>query len=638
MANPATRPPRKWYQLRLAGRILIWVIGPMVLLIGINLFFVQQAGEQSRDLMGHQQSIVASDQRLMRAVGSMTTSLLDVNRALRQMENARREGLAAQNMDTKGEIARRTGFQNAARRYLKSILGFSTVLELTDLPQAEYAQYVTYLTRAAGQIDRMVSMQTVANSRTLRLAQAGEIEEARNNFQFEERMRSKAIQQTLDEVSVKFTELLYLISILQVDANEVRMAEESDTQARIQQISYMVLSAIAAVGMLAALLSVSRTIIRPIRRIPQIILNAGKNSADSANTTDAARHDEIGDILGAVQSFGQEIKTAQEAQQRETEEQLAKQSRAVDAISDGLNRLANGDLTARIHQDLPEGYTELRTNFNRTLETLSETIAHISTTSLSIKGSAGEISQGSQDLSERTESQAATLEETAAALDQMTSSVRLAADNARSVEATMNEARSAAETNRAVVDDAVAAMTEIKKSSSHISQIITVIDDISFQTNLLALNAGVEAARAGEAGRGFAVVASEVRALAQRSSDAAMEIKTLISNSGQQVENGVQLVDQAGEALQSIVAQVTDVSRLVSGIAEGAAEQSIGLNEINTGMTQIDQVTQQNATLVEETTTTSQTLNADAMQLAELVAHFQVDAESPSARPSFAAR
>ncbi|MBT8154250.1 hypothetical protein KMP13_10140 [Epibacterium ulvae] len=588
--------------------------------------------------MGHQQSIVASDQRLMRAVGSMTTSLLDVNRALRQMENARREGLAAQNMDTKGEIARRTGFQNAARRYLKSILGFSTVLELTDLPQAEYAQYVTYLTRAAGQIDRMVSMQTVANSRTLRLAQAGEIEEARNNFQFEERMRSKAIQQTLDEVSVKFTELLYLISILQVDANEVRMAEESDTQARIQQISYMVLSAIAAVGMLAALLSVSRTIIRPIRRIPQIILNAGKNSADSANTTDAARHDEIGDILGAVQSFGQEIKTAQEAQQRETEEQLAKQSRAVDAISDGLNRLANGDLTARIHQDLPEGYTELRTNFNRTLETLSETIAHISTTSLSIKGSAGEISQGSQDLSERTESQAATLEETAAALDQMTSSVRLAADNARSVEATMNEARSAAETNRAVVDDAVAAMTEIKKSSSHISQIITVIDDISFQTNLLALNAGVEAARAGEAGRGFAVVASEVRALAQRSSDAAMEIKTLISNSGQQVENGVQLVDQAGEALQSIVAQVTDVSRLVSGIAEGAAEQSIGLNEINTGMTQIDQVTQQNATLVEETTTTSQTLNADAMQLAELVAHFQVDAESPSARPSFAAR
>ncbi|CUH98502.1 Ribose and galactose chemoreceptor protein [Leisingera aquaemixtae] len=180
-------------------------------------------------------------------------------------------------------------------------------------------------------------------------------------------------------------------------------------------------------------------------------------------------------------------------------------------------------------------------------------------------------------------------------------------------------------------------MTQIEQSSNHISQIISVIDDIAFQTNLLALNAGVEAARAGEAGKGFAVVASEVRALAQRSSDAAMEIKTLIGDSSKQVERGVDLVGKAGEALQSIVERVTHISQLVSGIAEGAAEQSTGLNEINTGVTQLDQVTQQNAAMVEEATAAGHMLNTDATKLAELVAHFRVAGVSPAARPAPAA-
>jgi methyl-accepting chemotaxis protein len=201
--------------------------------------------------------------------------------------------------------------------------------------------------------------------------------------------------------------------------------------------------------------------------------------------------------------------------------------------------------------------------------------------------------------------------------------VKSAAEGARSVENTMSDAGAEAERSGQVVQNAVAAMSEIEKSSRHISQIISVIDDISFQTNLLALNAGVEAARAGEAGRGFAVVASEVRGLAQRSSDAAMEIKALISDSSKQVDGGVKLVGNAGEALESIVGQVSHITTLVSEIAEGAAEQSTGLYEINTGMTQLDQVTQQNAAMVEQSTAASHLLKSDATKLTELMSHFK---------------
>ncbi|MGR3620755.1 methyl-accepting chemotaxis protein, partial [Pseudophaeobacter sp.] len=190
-----------------------------------------------------------------------------------------------------------------------------------------------------------------------------------------------------------------------------------------------------------------------------------------------------------------------------------------------------------------------------------------------------------------------------------------------------------------VVQSAVSAMTEIEASSNHIGQIISVIDDIAFQTNLLALNAGVEAARAGEAGKGFAVVASEVRALAQRSSDAAMEIKTLIGDSSKQVARGVDLVGKAGDALASITGQVSHISKLVSGIAEGAVEQSTGLGEINTGVTQLDQVTQQNAAMVEQSTAAGQLLSTDSSKLAELIARFSIKegatvVSMPETRPS----
>lgn len=303
---------------------------------------------------------------------------------------------------------------------------------------------------------------------------------------------------------------------------------------------------------------------------------------------------------------------------------ITARQRSISEIAEGLEVLSRGDLSHRVAtSDLPD-MAALTNAFNRAQETLSSALQTVAEVAQAVERTSGEISQSSSELSHRTETQAATLEQTAAAIEELTSTVRSAADGAREVEGIVSNARSAAEGSGEVVSSAVTAMSQIEESSGRISQIISVIDDIAFQTNLLALNAGVEAARAGEAGRGFAVVASEVRALAQRSSDAAGEIKQLITESSQYVGNGVQLVSQAGDELQKIIASVSTISGHVSQIATGAAEQSVTLVEINTGVSQLDQVTQHNAAMVEEATAASQTLSNDANELMRQMSRFQL--------------
>lgn len=322
---------------------------------------------------------------------------------------------------------------------------------------------------------------------------------------------------------------------------------------------------------------------------------------------------------------------------RRRDEQAARDAKSqqtvVNALKIGLRQLADGDLTVSINDPFETHYEQLRSNFNQAVQSLHSAMEAVVHNASSIRSEAGEITNAADDLARRTERQASTLEETAAALDQLTSSVKSAAEGADEASRIAKEAQDKAETGGNVARRAVDAMDAIKASSQEISKITGVIDDIAFQTNLLALNAGVEAARAGEAGRGFAVVATEVRALAQRSSDAAREINELISASGQQVRSGVELVDQTGEALSQIVSGVSDISTRVSNIATSSREQSSGLHEINTAVNELDQVTQQNAAMFEETNAASHALTNEATALVAAAERFRMAQNSvPSAR------
>jgi methyl-accepting chemotaxis protein len=313
-------------------------------------------------------------------------------------------------------------------------------------------------------------------------------------------------------------------------------------------------------------------------------------------------------------------KTASEAQEREM---------VVSALDEGLRALAAGDLSHGIDKAFPPEFERLRVNFNGSLRALSETMAQVVASSQAVDAGSREISSAADDLSRRTEQQAAGLEQTAAALDEVTATIRQTADNAGKAQEAMSRSRISVGQSSAVASQAVEAMGRIDNSSRQISQIIGVIDEIAFQTNLLALNAGVEAARAGEAGRGFAVVAQEVRALAQRSADAAKEIKGLISEASGSVQVGVELVEKVGNALGGVVEDFSRIESLVQDIAQAAREQATGLAEVNSAVNQMDQVTQQNAAMVEETTAASHNLTREALNLGQLVQRFRTGTTAP---------
>ena len=295
----------------------------------------------------------------------------------------------------------------------------------------------------------------------------------------------------------------------------------------------------------------------------------------------------------------------------------------IDQLGSALSRLSDGDFSTPL-ATMPEAYARIEADFERMRQKINEALASVAGGAGAINAGAGQIRSASDDLARRTEQQAAQLEETAAALAQVTAGIGETANGAEDARQSISIALGTAELGRSVVTNAVAAMADIEKSSHQIHQIINVIDGISFQTNLLALNAGVEAARAGDAGRGFAVVASEVRALAQRSADAANDIKRLIQDSSQQVERGVTLVDQTGTAFSSIAEQVDEASGRVSRISELAGQQARNLVQVNSAVREMDLSTQQNAAMVEQSNAAARSLAHEASHLHELVSVFHL--------------
>ena len=384
-----------------------------------------------------------------------------------------------------------------------------------------------------------------------------------------------------------------------------------------------------------------RTVVRPVKDLAEDMRHLADGATDRALKS-ADRRDEVGDIGRAVRRFQDLIVArtraeADEAERRRREqleieaaqhaERLAREkelSLVVDSLAGGLRKLAAGDVSYRVEQPFAPEYERLRADFNSAVSELQETLSTIQVAAEAIRTGSTEIGEAAGNLSRRTEQQAAGLEETAAALDEITATVKTSATGAQRASSVVASTKTDAEQSGDVVRSAVEAMGGIEKSSRQIGQIIGVIDEIAFQTNLLALNAGVEAARAGDAGKGFAVVASEVRALAQRSAEAAKEIKSLISASSEQVGAGVELVDQTGKALHQIFEQFSQIAVLVREIAASAREQASALGQVNTAINQMDTTTQQNAAMVEESTAASHTLSRQAGELTRLVSAFKV--------------
>ena len=357
--------------------------------------------------------------------------------------------------------------------------------------------------------------------------------------------------------------------------------------------------------------------------MPRVLLHAVVVVAETAVLVMVASQVEklvVGQALAHAETNRLEAATNAE-RHRAAEEQR----QVIDSIGSALKGLAQGNLAARLETRFPESYEDLRTSFNAAAADLNRMVRAVSDSAGSIQAGSSEIRTASADLAQRTEQQASTLEDTALALNRVTGTVQDSARSAAELQANVDRTRADAINGGDVANRTVAAMTQIEKSAQEISQIISVIDGIAFQTNLLALNAGVEAARAGEAGKGFAVVAGEVRALAQRSAEAASNIKQLIEASTTQVTRGVELVGESGKSLRAIVEDIGQIGEAIERIAVASQEQAGELHKINDQTRRLDSNTQQNAAMVEEATAAAHTLSSEATNLAELVTRFHTD-------------
>ncbi len=429
------------------------------------------------------------------------------------------------------------------------------------------------------------------------------------------------LYQSIDPVSDSIGKLVNLQ--LKIAENTGNAATHTARMNRTIMIA-LVLGGIAVLVM--SLIIISSKVVAPIQRLAETIRGLASQNG-TADVPHLDQKDEIGDIARSVDVFRQSVVRAEQ-------EKAVAAAQATEALATGLAALADGDLTFQLKQDFPPAYAKLQSDFNEAAASLRNALRQVTESASGINSGANDIRQASDDLSKRTEQQAASLEETAAAMDEITSTVRSTAERANRADTAVRDARDEAERSGGVVRRAVDAMGGIERTSNEISEIISVIDGIAFQTNLLALNAGVEAARAGDAGKGFAVVASEVRALAQRSAEAAKDVKARITASSVQVTAGVQLVGETGEALERIIGKIGEINGLVSAIAASAEQQATGLQQVNTAVSEMDGVTQKNAAMVEEATAAARSLASEVDGMSLQIARFRVgNAPVASASP-----
>lgn len=434
---------------------------------------------------------------------------------------------------------------------------------------------------------------------------------------------AEASKQRLDAIFARERSAVLLLTEHATTARETLVSSSTATVTVL-----LVVMGFAGAGALVLVIGVARLLGRHV--LDPLAQTADVMSAMAAGDLEAGRRsehrsDEIGDMTRAIEVF----RSAASAQR----EDAAKQALVVNRMGTALDQLAEGDLIHRIEPPFPAEYETLRGAYNAAAERLDSVLARVGRTAGSVSTGAAEIRTASGDLATRNQSQAASVEETSAAMKQVATLVSSTATRTREVEAEIDLATLDAQSGGTLVGEAMAAMGAIERSSQEIGRIVDLIDSIAFQTNLLALNAGVEAARAGDAGRGFAVVANEVRALAQRSADAASEIRTLIATSSREVSAGVNLVGRTGDALTTLVGRVETLATLVSTIAEATQAQSASLDQVSASVSGMDTTTQRNAAMVEETAAAARSLADEAGELAAAVARFRTSDRSAPAYP-----
>ncbi|KAE9632817.1 methyl-accepting chemotaxis protein [Parasedimentitalea maritima] len=431
-------------------------------------------------------------------------------------------------------------------------------------------------------------------------------------------------------------EAIALVKPLDIPGYSWSLVMETDRSAAfavVREMRLVAIGMIAAAVVIATIVSwvAASRVTKPIQGL-RGVTNALAEGDYEIEISGRERGDELGDLSRSMADFRDRLKQADIASEREAAA-ARKTAYVVETMSGALSELERGNLACDIETPFVSNYETLRENFNHSLVNLRESMSSVVNASQNVDSYSAEQRSAATDMAHRTESAAVTLEETANAIHDLSDGVKATADRATRVDETMQSARAEAEKSNAVVTSAVEAMDKIQDASNEISKIISMIDDIAFQTNLLALNAGVEAARAGSAGSGFAVVASEVRALALRASTAAGQIKELTNASEEHVSHGVEMVGRAGEALSSIITQVTSVSDLVTEISDGVRSQSTGLENINGAMQQLDAVTQQNTAMAEEASASSQMLQREAQNLSGIVTRFEMGDEGAAPDP-----